>query len=54
MLFNLIVEEVQPREIEGPSTNLALSDIISNVLPQTEVKKEKNENNLVRFILLSY
>lgn len=40
MLAYLLTEEVPPREIDGPSANLALGDIISNVLP-LDGKKDK-------------
>lgn len=41
----ILTEEVQQRDLDGPSTNLALGDIISNVLPQSDGKKEKSDSS---------
>lgn len=40
MLAYILTEEVPPRDLDGPSANLALGDIISNVLP-LDGKKDK-------------
>ncbi|XP_055848881.1 RING finger protein unkempt isoform X6 [Episyrphus balteatus] len=39
------VEQDKPRDIDGPSTNLALSDIISSALP--EIKKDTSKQGLI-------
>lgn len=36
---------MQNRDLDGPTSNLALADIISNALPQ-ECKKDKNDMNV--------
>ncbi|XP_055903791.1 RING finger protein unkempt isoform X3 [Eupeodes corollae] len=40
-----ILTEDKPRDIDGPSTNLALSDIISSALP--EIKKDPSKQGLI-------
>ncbi|XP_055848882.1 RING finger protein unkempt isoform X7 [Episyrphus balteatus] len=40
-----ILTEDKPRDIDGPSTNLALSDIISSALP--EIKKDTSKQGLI-------
>ena len=40
LLAYLLTEEVPPRDLDGPSANLALGDIISNVMPP-DGKKDK-------------
>lgn len=40
LLAYILTEEVPPRDLDGPSANLALGDIISNVLP-LDGKKDK-------------
>lgn len=50
LLAYILTEEVPPRELDGPSANLALGDIISNVLP-LDGKKDKllgSDSNNVR------
>lgn len=43
-----ITEESQHRELDGPSANIALSDIMSNVLPLDGKKDKTHELNNVR------
>lgn len=46
-----ILTEEKPRELDGPSTNLALGDIISSALPDIN-KKEKLNNDVSSFDFL--
>ncbi|XP_055699769.1 putative E3 ubiquitin-protein ligase UNKL isoform X4 [Phlebotomus papatasi] len=41
----ILTEDMQNRDLDGPTSNLALADIISNALPQ-ECKKDKNDMNI--------
>lgn len=42
-----LTEDSQHREIDGPSTNIALSDIISNALPSDGKKDKLDLNNVI-------
>lgn len=46
-----ITEDSQHRELDGPSANIALSDIISNALPPDGKKDKPHELNNVSFML---
>lgn len=49
--------EEKPRDIDGPSTNLVLSEMINNVLPELNKKDSKlglsNENVSIFFVFES-
>lgn len=45
-LAYVLTEDAQHRELDGPSTNLALSDIISNALPPEKKDKLTDLNNV--------
>lgn len=45
-----LTEDSQHREIDGPSNNIALSDIISNVLPSDGKKDKLDLNNVIDII----
>lgn len=46
-----MTEDSQHREIDGPSTNIALSDIISNALPPDGKKDKIDLNNVIDKII---
>lgn len=47
-----MAEDTQHREMDGPSTNIALSDMISNALPSDGKKDKLDLNNVNKSIFL--
>lgn len=46
-----MTDDSQHREIDGPSANIALSDIISNALPSDGKKDKLDLNNVIDVIV---
>lgn len=48
-----MAEDTQHREMDGPSTNIVLSDMISNALPSDGKKDKLDLNNVNKSIFLA-
>lgn len=49
-----ITEETQHRDLEGPSTSIPLSEMISSVLPSDKKDKLTELNNVSKLFILMF